>query len=108
MTSVYWKNFTIIASTIPRYITEIRTALVEQGIIDETVVPRKLALKDLFKDTDLYTRGFVWLNEREPRDYQDVTSFADLATLRVQAENHEHPIHSASGGMTTVMEEGVS
>ena len=91
-----------------RYITEIRTALVEQGIIDETVLPRKLELKDSFKKTDLYRYGFVWLNDRVLRDYQDVTSFADLATLSVQAENHEHPIHSASGGMTTAMEEGVS
>ena len=91
-----------------RYITEIRTALVEQGIIDETVVPRKLKLKDSFKKTDLYRYGFVWLNDRVLRDYQDVTSFTDLATLSVQAENHEHPIHSASGGMTTAMEEGVS
>ena len=88
-----------------RYITEIRSALVDQGIIDETVVPRKLKLKDSFTKTDLYQYGFVWLNGREPRDYQDVISFADLANLSVSEQNHEHRIHGATGGTTTVMED---
>ena len=88
-----------------RYITEIRSALVKQGIIDETVVPRKLKLKDSFTETDLYQYGVVWLNECEPRDYQDVISFADLANLSVKEQNHEHTIHGATGGMTTVMED---
>ena len=72
------------------YISEIRTALIDEGIIDETIVPRKLKLKDSFKETDLYRNGVVWLNEREPRDYQDVTSFTDLAHLSVREQNHEH------------------
>ena len=87
------------------YISEIRRALVEQGIIDETIVPRKLKLKDSFTETDLYKYGVVWLNERKPRDYQDVISFADLATLSVRERNHEHTIHGATGGTTTVMED---
>ena len=87
-----------------RYISEIRTALVKEGIIDETVVTRELKLKDSFKETDLYKYGVVWLNEREPRNYQDVTSFADLADLSVKRKNHEHTIHAASGGVTTALE----
>ena len=87
------------------YISEIRTALIEQGIIDETVVTRELKLKDSFKETDLYKYGVVWLNEREPRDYQDVKSFADLANLSVKQKNHEHAIHGGSGGVTTAMED---
>ena len=87
------------------YISEIRTALIDEGIIDETIVPRKLKLKDSFKETDLYRNGVVWLNEREPRDYQDVTSFTDLAHLSVREQNHEHSIHGATGGTMTVMED---
>ena len=86
-----------------RYISEIRTALVNEGIIDETVVIRELKLKDSFKATNLYKHGVVWMNERQPRDYQDVTSFTDLADLTVKQKNHEHTIHAASGGMTTAM-----
>ena len=87
-----------------RYISEIRAALVEEGIIDETVVTREVKLKDSFKETDLYKYGVVWLNEREPRNYQDVTSFTDLANLSVKRKNHEHTIHAGSGGVTTAME----
>ena len=86
------------------YISEIRAALVEEGIIDETVVTREVKLKDSFKETDLYKYGVVWLNEREPRNYQDVTSFTDLANLSVKRKNHEHTIHAGSGGVTTAME----
>ena len=88
-----------------RYISEIRSALVDEGIIDETTMPRKMKLKDSFTETDLYKNGFVWLNDREPRDYQDVISFADLATLSVKEQNHEHTIHGATGGTMTAMED---
>ena len=40
-----------------RYISEIRTALIEQGMMDERVVTRKLMLKDKFKNTDFYKYG---------------------------------------------------
>ena len=88
-----------------RYIFEISSALRDTGIIDETVVTRELKLKDSFKETDLYKYGVVWLNEREPRDYQDVTSFADLADLTVKEKNHEHTVYTGSGGVTTAMED---
>ncbi len=88
-----------------RYISEIRTALRDEGIIDETVVTRELKLKDTFKETDLYKYGVVWLNEREERDYQNVKSFADLAGLSVSQINHMHTIRSGSGGATAVMED---
>ena len=88
-----------------RYISEIRSALVEQGIIDETVVTRELKLKNSFKETNLYKYGVVWINERLPKDYQDITSFADLADLTIRQQNHEHTIYGGAGGMTTVMED---
>ena len=87
-----------------RYISEIRIALIQEGIIDETVVTRELKLKDKFKDTDLYKYGVIWLNEREERNYQDVTSFADLADLTVRRRNHVHTIRAGYGGTITVME----
>ena len=88
-----------------RYISEIRTALVKEGIIDETIVIRELKLKDKFKKTDLYKYGVVWLNEKQPRDYQNVISFADLANLSVKQKNHEHTVYGGSGGVTTVMDD---
>ena len=88
-----------------RYISEIHTALRDEGIIDETVVTRELKLKDTFKETDLYKYGVIWLNEREERDYQNIKSFSDLADLSVRQKNHVHTIRAGSGGSTSVMED---
>lgn len=87
-----------------RYIFEISSALQDTGIIDETAVTRELQLKNSFKETNLYKYGVIWLNEWEPRDYQNVASFEDLADLTVKGKNHEHTIYGGSGGVTTAME----
>ena len=88
-----------------RYISEIRTALRHEGVIDEAVVTRELKLRDTFKETDLYKYGVIWLNERKERDYQNVKSFADLADLSVRRRNHVHTVRAGSGGSTSVMED---
>ena len=87
----------------PRYISEIQIALRDEGIIDESVEPRDLKLKNTFKETDLYKYGVVWLNEQKPRDYKNVQSFEDLANLSVKEKWHEHTIHSGTGGVTSAM-----
>ena len=89
-----------------RYISEIRIALRDEGIIDQTVEPRELKLKEEFKDTNLYKYGVVWLNKRVPRNYQDVVSFTDLAKLSVKEKHHEHTIHGSTGGVVMIMEDG--
>ncbi len=87
-----------------RYISEIRTALIDEGMMDERVETRELRLKAEFKATDLYKYGVVWLNRQVPKDYQHVKSFDDLANLSVKQKNYEHTIHTGTGGVTTVME----
>ena len=88
-----------------RYISEIRTALIDEGMLDERLETRELKLKAEFKDTDLYKHGVVWLNRQVPKDYQHVKSFADFAELSVRQKNYEHTIHTGTGGVTTVMED---
>ena len=87
------------------YITEIKKALVKEGLMDEQVVTRKLKLKESFKETDLYKYGVIWLNKQVPRNYQHVKSFADLASLSVKKKWHEHRIYEASGGVTNITED---
>ena len=89
-----------------RYISEIRTALIDEGMMDERLEARELKLKANFKDTDLYKHGVVWLNRQVPKDYQHVHSFADLAKLSVRQKNYEHILHTGTGGATTVMGSG--
>ena len=87
-----------------RYISEIRTALIEQGMMDERVITRELKLKDEFKKTNFYKYGVIWLNDQVPKDYQHVQSFDDLAGLSVKQKNYEYTIHTGSAGETAVME----
>ena len=87
-----------------RYISEIRTALIDQGMMDERGVTRELKLKDKFKKTQFYKYGVIWINEQVPKDYQHVQSFDDLANLSVKQKNYEHYIPTGSAGETTVME----
>ena len=89
-----------------RYISEIRIALRDEGIIDQTIEPRELKLKDEFKETELYRKGVIWLNERMPRDNQHVKSFDDLAKLSVKEKHHEHTIRGDTSGVVTIMENG--
>ena len=49
----------------PRYIQELHTALVQTGIIPETKKQLDLFLKDDFKESRLYTKGLVFVNERK-------------------------------------------
>ena len=86
------------------YITEIKKALVERGLMDEQTVTHKLKLKKEFKETDLYKYGVIWVNKQVPRDYQHVKSFEDLASLSVKKKWHEHTIYEGSGGVTGMTE----
>jgi len=86
-----------------RYISEIRTALIEQGMMDERMVTRELKLKDKFKKTDFYKYGVIYLNDQVPKDYQHVQSFDDLANLSVKRKNYEYTIHTGSAGVTAAM-----
>ena len=57
----------------PKYIQDIRNALRETGMLDETARTVHLRLKDSFKQTSLYVSEFVWTNDRvrNPRDSVD-------------------------------------
>lgn len=48
----------------PKYIQDIRNALRETGMLDETARTVRLRLKDSFKQTSLYVREYVWVNDR--------------------------------------------
>jgi len=86
-----------------RYIAEIRQALIAQGMMDERELTRELKLKESFKKTQFYKYGVVWLNDRQPKDYQRVKSFADLG---VKKRSYTHIIATGHGGATVALENG--
>lgn len=78
----------------PKYIQDIRNALRETGMLDDTARTVRLRLKDSFKQTDLYERDHVWVNDRvrNPRDgvaglvaykIEDPFTYPNLMTGRV-------------------------
>ena len=89
----------------PKYIYEIRTALIDEGLMDENTKKRHITLKASFKDTDFYEKEVVWLNQRKKRSFQSVRSFDDLTTLKLKEKNHLHTIYAGSGGVTTILED---
>lgn len=48
----------------PKYIQDIRSALRETGMLDESAQMVEVRLKNSFKKSSLYTEGHVWVNER--------------------------------------------
>ena len=65
----------------PKYIQEIRQALITSGIIPADFVERTLRLKPEFKKTKTYTDGVVFVNERqsvaEARQFHQTNIFGD-------------------------------
>lgn len=86
----------------PRYISEIRSALIDEGMMDNDRVPREIKLKDSFKETDFYKKGVVWLNKRIKKNYQHIESFEDLG---VKKKDYTHQIATGQGGTITALKD---
>lgn len=86
-----------------RYIAEIRQALIKQGVIDEREITREIKLKDSFKNTPFYKYGIIWLNDRRPKDFKGIRSFADLGVMK---RNYNHHIAVGHGGATVALQKG--
>jgi type III restriction enzyme len=77
-----------------RYIAELRTALIEEGMMDEREVAKPLELKDSFKETEFYKGGLIYLNERVKNKYEYVRSFSGIGVTK---KNYEHTLASGRG-----------
>jgi len=77
-----------------RYISELRTALIEEGMLDDRETEKKLELKEPFKKTDFYKNALIYINERVKNNYEYVRSFSDLGVKR---RNYVHIIESGRG-----------
>lgn len=57
----------------PKYIQELNAALKEVGIKPDHTVQKRLALKNSFKQTELFQKGKIFVNKREKNKREDVT-----------------------------------
>ncbi|MCX7641341.1 MAG: DEAD/DEAH box helicase family protein [Elusimicrobiales bacterium] len=62
----------------PRYIQEIKTTLTEMGLISEKYVQRELFIKDEFKKTDFWNKGYVFINERIKNPRNNILGLKDI------------------------------
>ena len=85
-----------------RYISEIKTALIEEGLMDEREVEVELKLKDKFKNTSFYKTGLVYANKKKARSYDNVKKLEDLGVSR---KNIVFSILSGLGRKTSVFDD---
>lgn len=77
-----------------RFISELRAALIEEGMLDDRETEKKLELKEPFKETDFYKNALIYINERVKNNYEYVRSFSDLGVMK---RNYVHTIKSGRG-----------
>lgn len=79
-----------------RYVSEIKKALVEVGMSDETSVTKVLRLKDEFKKTEFFRTARVVFNKKVPKSYSGVKSLSDLQVKKTNIVFPLSELHSQS------------
>ena len=89
----------------PKYLTELKQAMVQTGIVAEKVKTIELKFKDSFKKTSLYNDGYVFSNELEPYMLNE-----EITSLGEAILHKEYKVRIKSGDMSTslVFESGTS
>lgn len=85
-----------------RYISELKTALVQEGIYDNDEIEVELRLKQDFRQSLFYQKGLVYANERKPISFEKVKTIEDLG---VKQRNIVYNVLSGAGEETAVFEE---
>jgi type III restriction enzyme len=84
-----------------RYISELKKALIETGIYEDeaNLETKKLTLKPIFKNSELYKKGYVFSNKKLPKNFDKVKSFIDLGVTKT---NYRYHLSSGSGRVSSV------
>jgi len=83
-----------------RYISELKNALVQEGIMDDKTTEKELRIKEDFKKTNLFRNGAIFLNKKIANDYSNVKSFADLG---VKEKDFRYEIMTFKGNVTQAL-----
>ena len=77
-----------------KYIYEIRSALIEIGIMDEKEKVKSLKLKENFKKTEFYNKGIIYKNKKVKNDYKTIKTFANM---KISQKNYQYHISTGRG-----------
>ena len=83
-----------------RYISELRTALIGEGMIDEWGITKELKVKDSFKKNNFYQNGLIYLNERIENNHENVHSFSDAG---LSLYNHSYSLATGRGSSEAIL-----
>jgi|GEM_PF-29317 len=67
--------------TNPRYIQELETVLVREGIIPSRTVQKEIRIKADFKLSDFWKKGYIFLNSRKQNLGKDVFTLSDAKAV---------------------------
>ena len=83
------------SETNSKYIQELNVALVQTGMKAPQTVERQLKLKELFKQTELYNHGHIFLNTQKKYLREDVFGLSEAIT------GHIHKVKLRTGDINT-------
>lgn len=87
----------------PKYIQELRQALITSGLIDEDYIERTLHLKNSFKRSRAYRDSVVYFNERRP-----LPMLSGLQDLNDSRQTFAVQVPSQLGAITAMFDESAS
>lgn len=67
--------------TNSRYIQELESVLVREGILPSRTIQRELNIKDKFKDKNFWKSGYIYLNKQEENLGKDVWRLEDVKAV---------------------------
>ena len=82
----------------PKYLTELKQAMVQTGIVAEVEKTVELKLKESFKRSSFYNEAYVFANELEPYMLNE-----EILSLGDTILNKEYKVRIKSGEMSTSM-----
>ncbi|MDD4530545.1 MAG: DEAD/DEAH box helicase family protein [Candidatus Gracilibacteria bacterium] len=64
--------------TNPRYIQELESVLIREGIMPSRTVQKEIKIKNVFKNSDFWKKGYIFLNSRKENLGKDIFALSDV------------------------------
>lgn len=87
-----------------RYISELRCALKQTGLLADTSVEREYRLKESFKDTEFYKTAYVFSNRRVERSRNSVSEI----DKKIQNSFYIHKVSTGTSTLYGLFDEGTN
>lgn len=83
-----------------KYISELKRALIATGMEDEEPIKRTYELKESFRDSDIYKKGYVFSNKRIIKDRKNIREIEESKKNAV----HYHTVLDIKGYIDSLLD----